>query len=315
MIASVSKPTTPGLRGGNRIVSTGDGHANSGPTDSFTRFHKETDPARALRALASSRPHGQGQALDSAEYKLLLDPKCFANEANGVKGIWSRLESAASSAGLETEQTLDLDVKSRGLAYLDTPHHDLRKAGYILRERSDSRGAGNVVLKYRESDRNSAARGDVSVAEGFEPKSKFEKDVACQGHHDPVYSKSTKVKMKHLPHGALDEFSRVFPGLDHLGLSADATLKAVGGHHIQEDVHVLGDIHLSPKVVASAQLTLWHEGKKDPVVAELSFKMPGENAANERSAQTLMSRLKDQAGDWVSKGSNKTDWVYSGPQR
>ena len=268
------------------------------------RFEASAPAPPDLRELARSlgpRP------LDSVEFKLLLAPERFADAGDGLDSFWKRLADTVESLGLQAERTDDGDSKRRTIEYLDTGDFALRDQGYILRSRTSVKAKPVLALKYRDADRTKAAAADVSVREGLESEGKFEKDVTSS---KQLFASSNKVKLKKLPPATLAGYSDVFPGLAGLGLASSAALQPVRGRHINEEVHDLAEIELGSGVKSLAQISLWYEDDR-PVIAELSFNLPGQSPAAEEKGQRLLRALHNQAGEWLGNGTTKTEYVYS----
>ena len=259
------------------------------------------------------------QGLDSKEFKILLDPTRFQNVQKGIDKLWDKVEAAADDTDIPVAKVKkgEQEVRTQDIIFLDTEDHALNNQGYILRYRDLPGGSenDNLTLKYRGQDADKVASVDVSAAPGIKSKPKFELDETFQGEQEGyVYSKSTKVKVPHLPKTTVENLSEYFPALNDLGLSSDTKLQQVNCGDIVEERHLLGNIHIGKAETAPAYLTLWYDDAHGdaPAVAEFSFAHQvhaSQPRVDEASAE-LMCNLRDSAPDWLSHGSTKTKFAY-----
>src|SRR5687768_7618763 len=93
-----------------------------------------------LRPPRTKRP-------DSVEFKVLLDETRFDDPGKALKKLFKKLDQAADQAGVEIERddSKDHHLKKRTTTFIDTPDHALKKQGFILRQRRDSK-ADEVAL-------------------------------------------------------------------------------------------------------------------------------------------------------------------------
>jgi hypothetical protein len=252
--------------------------------------------------------------LDSKEFKMLLDPKRFQHVQAGKQGLWNKLQDAAEETGVEVKKAKKGEVRRQDIIFLDTEDHTLKEQGYILRYRDVSGGSkdDNLTLKYRDHDAANVAAARVDAAPDLRVKSKFELDETFQESETSVYSKSTKVRVPHLPKPTVENLSEIFPTLGELGLDASTKLRKTHGD-ITEERHLLGNVKIGEHESAPAYLTLWYdEGEKTPAVAEVSFahKAHEEASGIDQQSEELMRSLHDNAQKWLSHGSTKTNFAY-----
>jgi hypothetical protein len=266
------------------------------------------DPADTMSAASP---------LDSKEFKMLLDPQKFTHLKKGKEKLWDKVEEAADEAGVEVKKAKKDHVRTQDIIFLDTEDHALNSQGYILRYRDvhGSSKADNLTLKFRDSDPERVAKVNVDAAPGVKAKPKFELDETFQDGETAVYSKSTKVRLPHLPEATVDKLTGVFPALADLGLSPDTRLKEMHGGSILEERHLLGDVKIGEQESAPAFLTLWYDDAhgETPVIAEFSFAHGVHDQASgvDEASEDLMRNLRDNAPKWLSHGSTKTNFAYS----
>lgn len=272
---------------------------------------------QGLRPGDGVRPQAKGIPLDTKELKILLDPKRFKNVEQGKARLWDKIEDAADEAGIRVKRAKDPEVRTQDVLFLDTEQHDLKEQGYILRYRDihGSKKDDNLTLKYRGDNPFLVMDADVSAAQGFKAKSKFELDETFTQDEKQVYSKSTKVKVADLPEPTVENLTEYFPALADVGLSPQTRLENMR-EGIVEERHLLGQVRVGGSENAPAYLTLWYDesDQKTPAVAEFSFAhttTPEQWKADQES-QELMRSLHDNAPKWIcADGSTKTNFAYS----
>jgi hypothetical protein len=244
---------------------------------------------------------------DSVEFKVMLDPSRFENTNKGLEKFYQKLKAAADAADVPLRRT-GLNTVQRETSFLDTADFALKKKGYILRQRLESKHDAVVMLKFRDTDAARASAAEVLVGDGYQAKSKLEKDRTGEGRS--VFSKSSKINLKKAPKGSIQDFAKMFPTLTKLGLDPNTPLQTVHDKRVQEERYQLGEVKVGGSGNAPAYLTLWYEEDK-PAIAEFSFAIQG--TAGEAQGENLMKHLAELASKWVGQGSTKTEFIYDSP--
>ncbi len=239
--------------------------------------------------------------LNSREYKILLKPELFVNRQKAYREVWDIAKSVAESLGIEVKEARNPFREHRRKVYfLDTPDHDLRKHGYVLRVRVKYNGDKprkeyNLTLKYRSTELEKSAASDITVAlRGYKTKAKFEADITpirdSLGTLRFIYSKSIKVKKLEVVNGVVVDERKVSPGMFVFG----------GGINGMVDI------------------TTWYEfgDTSKPFVAEFSydFRFMRHNDMIDKGierATEFFKAIQFALKDWYYPEGTKTGYVYS----
>lgn len=268
-----------------------------------------------LLASFCSYAKNQPVAVDSKEYKVLLDPALFAsNPSTAANAALQALRTRLTQLGFD--KTVDGSFGAGDqdqLAYYDTPGScTLRNLGYSLRTRQGDHD--DVQFKYRHPDEELSAFTDVS-GNGAHKSSKLETDVSPDS---LVYAHSTKQDPASggTP-TSIGALVAQFPGGDDaLSAYASQPLVAVNGLSLRQQEYdgPSADIGQSD---ADFTLTLWYLGSATaPAVAELSFRVEADGDAYFTTPVLQRSQVLLQAigslGSWnLQPSTNKTAWLYA----
>lgn len=252
------------------------------------------------------------QALDSYEYKLMLQPESFLASGRNetIDALWSKdiAESLSAVSGVEASGTSFFPEKDRAVRFWDSERCLLLRHGYAFRERvkikddEERKDKRKVTLKYRNEERATAAAKDLSSKESG--KSKFELDVTAGREPDSptrsIYSKSTTQTIesgKRL--NKLDDPLGLYPALaadleaQGAEFDEDAPLLVVADLTVREQVYE-GPLASLGEQGAAFSLTLWFDSEAvtldRPLLAELSFKV--ENAAGQTADAEVLARAE-----------------------
>jgi hypothetical protein len=265
--------------------------------------------------LGSAAGHANAPvAVDSKEYKVLLDPARFAGDPQGaaasllaaVKARLAQLDFDKSISGSFAAGDSDQ------VSYYDTPGScALHGSGYSLRVRAGD--DQDVEFKYGHPDEELSYYTDVSGA-GKNASSKLETDVSPG---KLVYSHSTEQDTA--SGGAPASVSALiaqFPGASALSAYASQPLAVVNGLTVNQQEYdgPSSDIGQS---TAKFTLTLWYLGDAGaPALAELSFRVKADGdkyfttPVLQRS-QVLMAAISSLDGWELTPSTTKTAWVYA----
>lgn len=254
--------------------------------------------------------------LSAREYKLLIEHAPFANSTAAVAAVWADVVAAARGIPHVRVEGALAPTAPRGVCFLDTPDHTLRRNGLVLRERTDDGGSREYTLKCRSEDRYFAA-GTAVAPDGA--KEKFEEDIGtpfnCRFSHSATLERDKRPATA----GAA---AKVFPLLgtltaDGRSLHSDVEFSVVNGIEVVERVWEGGPVRFEcpgeKDEKAEVGVIAWFRASGAPVVAELSFRVKdkeenyGPRVA--RAARALFERL--QRADCARlDGRTKTEFVY-----
>jgi hypothetical protein len=159
--------------------------------------------------------------LNSSEYKLLLNNEKFNDYEAGFKNYWSIVKTVANNNNipiLENENPFKL--KHKEVSFFDTENLDLRKYGFLIRQRVNYKGNNKkpgveFTVKYKQSNPKEALSVDLMLTEGYLPKDdtiELESDIVynaiSNGGRDIKYSISNSVKLDSVPEMTLGAFSK-----------------------------------------------------------------------------------------------------------
>ncbi|MBT8493231.1 MAG: hypothetical protein KJO07_09260 [Deltaproteobacteria bacterium] len=244
-------------------------------------------------------------ALDSREFKLMLDPELFVGDFDAaVADLENDLDEAADEA---IERDLDghfeLD-RERQIQFFDVAGSCLLRAkGYALRERQadDDR---EITLKFRSSDPAQVQMGGTEAA-GAEYK--LEEDVTAER---SIFSSSTTIATD-AELTNTGELSQLFSGL----ALADQVLTVVADTQVYEQVYRGAMVDVGA-VDARVTLTLWyrHQDDEAPWLVELSFKVKLDDELPDKTHERAAALFEAWLGEeqWQSPtGATKTASVYA----
>jgi len=264
---------------------------------------------------------------ESREYKLLVNHEPFANAPDALEAIWDEIEASVNTLPkVRTKGKFD-EQESRGISFLDTPDHTLRRNGLVLRQRIIDKTA-EYTLKCRSADRYFAAGTDVAGADRLKSEQKLEEDIAppflCRFSHSatlnvPANGKNGPQKRPK----TLEDAASLFPILATLRVDdrichPQTSLDVVNNITVDESVWKGGKFVFErdeddKSEKASVALILWSRGKDRLAVAELSFRIKENEdrfsrdlAASAASVYELLQRLDFARTD----GRTKTEYIY-----
>lgn len=255
----------------------------------------------------------------SREYKLLLEPRRFADPLTGVRTFREIVRRTARDCGLGISYGRESGGwKTTGVVYLDTETFDLRNHSYILRKRNKRPGSFELSLKFRSPDQHLAAGADVQLAPGYPSSSpRFEQDTSLDGSNwVRVYSLSNRVKnMKQFVDPTLGGFAAIFPVLGALHINPDSVLVPVNALQVTERSFFGGIIDFGQGMKAYASIEIWYEtGSENPLIGEFSFTirdLASRGAYKQLSkADAFFTKLVQRTSTWRAPWYTKVSRVY-----
>ncbi|PQO48076.1 hypothetical protein [Blastopirellula marina] len=229
----------------------------------------------------------------SREYKVMLEPQKFADDADAVTEFWVDLCFFVHGNSREAVAAAPLRLTDeREIVFLDSPDHELRLAhGYVLRRRQDCGSKlAQYTLKLRDLDRYVAAGADINAAKKIEHVPKFEEDLillpvgagpSLMQHSRFSHSGTACVRSSRKIPADVAAAAQIFPGLKDLDWSEKKRKKiplcAVNDFRPFERVYrgaefVFGD-KKGERVKAEVAVIVWTDGKTGPpLAAEFSFR-------------------------------------------
>ena len=268
--------------------------------------------------------------LSSSEYKLLLNNEKFNDYEAGFKNYWSIVKTVANNNNipiLENENPYKL--KHKEVSFFDTENLDLRKYGFLIRQRVNYKGNNKkpgveFTVKYRQSNLKEALSVDLMLTEGYLPKDdtiELESDIVynaiSNGGRDIKYSVSNSVKLDSAPEMTLGAFSKMYSSLGALGLSPSAPLYLVGGVFADEWKVAPGKLDFGDGLFGSVDITVWIVQTENGLerIPEFSFDHPFlENREYSKEAMTrctdFIDKLQKFETSWVVPGASKTSFLF-----
>lgn len=257
--------------------------------------------------------------IESREYKMMLDPGRYSRPKDGLRELHRELDRLADGVGVAFKRRFKKPDR-REIVFLDTRDHQIRAAGFIVRERREGKKV-EYTLKCRSPDRYVSAGARVKARKGLRANRKFEDDVA-----PPFVSRFSRSNTVGAPAGfqrpsTVRETARLFPGIKKLGKGdawRQSALEVVRGFTAFERVYK-GPVFRFIDAQATAAVILWQEEPAGPpVIAEFSFRC---EAANERfssdsarAAKTLFEVLQTSKL-FAPESMTKTEFAYRGSSR
>ncbi|TCV95876.1 hypothetical protein EC912_102221 [Luteibacter rhizovicinus] len=268
----------------------------------------------AVLGTACAHAANAPAAVDSKEYKVLLDPSRFAsNPSSAASSLLGDLSVRLSQLAFDKTVSGGFSVDKRdNVAYYDTAGTCVvRGNNYAVRTRSG--GDSDIQFKFSHPDEELSA-ATLVTGTGKNKSTKLETDV---GPASLVYSHSTKQDpaTTGAPTTVADLITQ-FSGASTLSSYKTQALVPVNGLDIvqQEYTGPVSDLGQSD---AEFTLTLWYVGGSSaPALAELSYKVKADSSAYFTTpvltrSQTLLKAMSTLDGWMLSPSTTKTAWVYN----
>ena len=253
------------------------------------------------------------------EYKMLFKTEFFQDYEEGMNRLWEAVKKVAGEKGLSIKEKDSLKIKGPTyIAYLDTENFSLYNSGYILRQRQEykigeynSQKPLELMLKFRNSDMETAVSKDLTASGEFEGNTKFEADIiAGKNNLRTVYSKSTKVDLNNIPGEALSDYIAIFPLLETLNIESSEKIQIVNGKIMEEYEMKPGKVDFGNNIKSKISISVWYyqgESNADrPVIAEFSFKYKSDDTKGE----DFIKALQKEIPKWIEEGKTKTEIIY-----
>lgn len=247
---------------------------------------------------------------------MLIEHAPFANSTAAVAAVWADVVAAARAVPHVKAEGALAPTAPRGVCFLDTPDHTLRRNGLVLRERTGD-GPREYALKCRSEDRYFAAGTTVAPAGA---KEKFEEDIGPP--FNSRWSHSATLESGTRP-ATVGKATALFPLLstitaDGRPLHSDVEFSVVNGIEVVERVWEGGPVRFEcpgeKDEKAEVGVIVWFRADGGaPAVAELSFRIKdkdeGYGPRVASAARALFERL--QRADCARiDGRTKTEFVY-----
>ena len=268
--------------------------------------------------------------LNSSEYKLLLNNEKFDDYETGFKNYWSIVKTVANNNNIPVlENENPYELKHKEVSFFDTKNLDLRKSGFLIRQKvgykDDHKKPGfEFGVKYRQSNPKDALSIDLTLAQGYTPKSdtiELESDVVynaiSNGGLAITYSVSNSIKLERAPEMTLGAFTKIYPSLGALDLSPSASLHLVGGVSADEWMVVPGKLDFGDGLFGRVDMTIWiiQTENGELRIPEFSFDHPfledrEYNKEAMRRCTNFIDELQKFQPDWVVPGALKAAFLF-----
>jgi len=282
----------------------------------------------------SSMPAAEVEAdyfLNSSEYKLLLSPELFGEKEEGFQQYWDIIIEVAAEAGIPLiVNEAPLTLKHKEVSFFDTENLDLRKNGFLLRQKLKYKGTQiqssyEFAVKYRHIDPVTALKMDLSLAEGYTSKYgeiELESDIvyysSANGGLHTSYTVSNSIKLDEEPVMTVGHFATIYPALNTLNLPADTPLVLASGVAADEWMVVPGKLDFGDGLYGRMDMTVWLLEGPDGIISvpEFSFDHPFSQdktydpVAMEKCT-TFINKLNDKYPEWVVPGELKAATLFN----
>jgi len=268
--------------------------------------------------------------LTSSEYKLLLNPVEFTDYEAGFKAYWKIINEVAQQAEIPVIPTEDpLKLKHKEVSFFDTPNLDLRKNGYLLRQKvkykaGHKKPGFEYGVKFRRTDPVATLGVDLSLAEGYTPKYgeiELESDIVyyskANGSTQTTYSISNSIKLDEQPEMRFGTFAKIYPVLSTLQIPAATELIKVAGISADEWMVSPGALDFGDSLLGRMDMTVWalDTASGQVLIPEFSFDhpfYPDRQYAREalEKCKTFINKLQAAQPDWVVPGTLKAAALF-----
>ncbi len=268
------------------------------------------------------------ESLHYREFKILLKAQDF-DEAIGVEvhDYWKLARRVAGELLIHVERgKLETEPHHRDIVFLDTPRFDLYKRSYMLRVRRPYVGAEpseayELTLKYRSPDIAQAAGVDTTAVRERGGRVKFKEEILLVsselGGMRSSFSHTCQLPEQTRPIGkTIGDFTKIFPALKSLGLSASTKLSPAAPVPVQEVLYDLGEFGFRGAKTAKVNMAVWRNPQTKKIMIgefayETHFKHYGRlNPVPKLRSERLYRILQRETGAWVELGTTKTSLYY-----
>ena len=268
--------------------------------------------------------------LNASEYKLLLNPEMFTDYVSGFENYWKIINEVALAEGIAiVAEENPMKLKHKDVKFYDTPNLDLRKQGFVFRERIKYKGAEkktgyDYVLKHTHLDPVIASSVDLTLAEGFVPKSpeiELESDLvyysAANGSTQTSYTISNAFIQDVQPKMTYGTIQSIYPALSLLELTDETELVLVNGMYIDEWKVGPGKLDCGDGLYGDIDITIWLVETSEGTVAIPEFSFDHEYLKDREYADNAMARctsfitkLNDYKPEWSVAGNQKSAFLF-----
>lgn len=291
-------------------------------------------PAPAKPAAVAKVPEIKATApeyfLNSSEYKLLLDPGKFNDYPKALEAYWNIVQEVATQQGLNIIlEDEPLKLKHKQVTFFDTPDHDLKKAGFLFRQRQKFKkekptSEYDYVLKYVQPNLEALSGIDMNVdtsyldmSEGVEIESDLVYDFTPGGQVKTKYTISNSFDTDKTTSLIFGDIAKIYPILNSLDIPGDLTLQRVGDVTVDQWKIGPGSLDFGDGLVVEMDFTVWLVPTESGVISIPEFSYDhgfsddvvyGE-AALERCFE-FMKHVNAHSPDWVVAGRSKSAYLY-----
>ena len=287
-------------------------------------------PPELLNEVENTTAKAPAHFLNSSEYKLLLNPEMFNDFKAGFEAYWTIINEVARAEGIPViTSEHPMKLKHKEVSFFDSPDLELRKNGYLLRQKQKYSGTDMAPgyeygLKYRRAVPAEALAVDLTLAEGYTPKYgeiELESDIVyysvANGGAHTTYSVSNSIKTEAQLEMNINTFTKIYPVLKTLGITKGIELIKVAGISADEWMVVPGKLDFGDGLYGRMDMTIWiletESGKI--VIPEFSFDHAFfedrifDDAAMQRCT-TFIDKLQAAYPDWVVPGALKAAFLF-----
>ncbi len=290
----------------------------------------QPEPVRENAEVAAVTEPAPEYFLNSSEYKLLLNPDKFADMAKGFEAYWGIINEIATAEGIAViPSEHPLKLKHKEVSFFDTDSLDLRKNGFLLRQKlkykdGEKISAYEFAVKYRNPDPVIALSTDLSLAEGYTPKYgqiELESDIVynsrANGATHTTFTVSNSIKLDEEPVMTTGTFATIYPILSKLNLAAETPLALVAGLAADEWMVVPGKLDFGDGLYGRMDMTVWILPTEagDVLIPEFSFDHPFyedrkyDDGAMEKCTE-FINKLQVAYPEWVVPGALKAAAIF-----
>ncbi len=285
------------------------------------------EPVVETKAVVKAQP---AYFLNSSEYKLLLNPEMFEDYKAGFEAYWNIINEVALAEGIPViASEHPMKLKHKEVSFFDTPDLDLRKNGYLLRQKQkykkgEKTSGYEYGVKFRRTVPAEALSVDLSLAEGYTPKYgeiELESDIVynsvANGATHTTYSISNSIKIDDQPELNINTFTKIYPALKSLGITKGTALVKVAGISADEWMVVPGKLDFGDGLYGRMDMTIWilETEAGQVLIPEFSFDHPFfEDRHFDKQAMlrctSFIDKLQSAYPEWVVPGTLKAAALF-----
>ncbi len=269
-------------------------------------------------------------ALNSTEYKLLLNPEKFKNYQKGLQEYWKIVEQVAVEQGIPVIlEDNPLKLKHKQVTFYDTPEHDLKEAGFLFRQRQKFKKQKpttefDYVLKYVQSSLEAVENQDMSVdstylemSEGVEIEADIVYDFTPNGEIKTKFTISNSFDIDHTIDLQFANITKIYPVLSDLGIAGNVDLQRVANLTVDQWKIGPGSLDFGDGLIVEMDFTAWLVPTATDTICIPEFSYDhgySDDPTFSTEAMTkcyeFMSHVNASKPDWVIAGRSKSAFLY-----